>query len=234
MNIYVYSSIVALCVISVALFLSIRTVGANSHSLIFKTFASLMFVIIGALSIISGANPKVKILFVLGLVFGLVGDILLDLKVMHPDSESTYLNSGMMMFGCGHVLYFLGIIIFVADKDVTGFGWVLLSGLVFSLIVGALIVKFAPNLKMNFTGYKIQNWLYSSVLIFMTIISVALAVVLPATIPLAVGFVLFLASDLVLSMQYFGGKQSSNGLTIANHVLYYVAQILIASFVWFI
>jgi len=35
-------------------------------------------------------------------------------------------------------------------------------------------------------------------------------------------------------MQYFGGKQESAGLTIANHVLYYFAQIMIATFAFFI
>jgi len=51
---------------------------------------------------------------------------------------------------------------------------------------------------------------------------------------LSVGLISFLASDLVLSLQYFGGKQDSKNLTIVNHILYYIAQILIASFIFFI
>ena len=232
--IYAYSTLIALCIVCVTVFLMLRTRKASAKSLVFKTLASIMFVMIGALSLVSDTNTKTKVLFAIGLMFGLVGDVLLDLKVMDKESESTYLNTGMMMFGSGHILYFLGIIVFTADKNVTGFGWVLLSALVFSLLVGALIVKFAPQLKMDFSGYKLQNWLYSSVLIFMTIISVALAIVLPETIPLGIGFVLFLASDLILSMQYFGGKQNNALYTTFNHVLYYLAQLLIASFIWFI
>lgn len=232
--VYAYSSLVSLCIICATVFLIVRTKKASAKSLIFKTMASMMFVTIGSLALLSGTNTKTKTLFAVGLMFGLVGDILLDLKVMNKESEGTYLNAGMMMFGSGHILYFLGLIVFIAEKNITGFGWVLLSGFVFSMLVGALIVKFAPKLKMDFTGYKLQNWLYSSALIFMTIISVSLAIVLPSTIPLAIGFVLFLASDLILSMQYFGGKQDVAAYTISNHILYYLAQLLIASFVWFI
>ena len=42
-----------------------------------------------------------------------------------------------------------------------------------------------------------------------------------------IGLVLFFASDLVLSTQYFGGQQDNKILTIVNHVLYYAAQVMI-------
>ena len=51
---------------------------------------------------------------------------------------------------------------------------------------------------------------------------------------LTIGFVLFLASDLVLSMQYFGGKLMDKKLIVTNHLLYYFAQIIIAMFIYFV
>jgi len=234
MSTTLYSCFVSLFVIAVGLFLVARTTKIGAHSLLAKTFASVLFVIVGALSLLTTTYSLTKLLIAIGLVLGLVGDILLDLKVMHQEDSKTYLNGGMLSFGAGHVLYFIAIVTFVQDKVVTGYGWVILSAFVFSILVGALIVRFAPVLKMDFSGVKIQNWLYSSVLIFNTIISVCLAVVLPIAWIIAIGFVLFLASDLILSTQYFGGKQDSKLLTVLNHVLYYLAQLLIASFAFFI
>ena len=51
---------------------------------------------------------------------------------------------------------------------------------------------------------------------------------------LSIGFVLFLLSDLVLSMQYFGDKLHDKKLIIINHSLYYLAQIIIAMFLFLV
>ena len=232
--VYIYSLLVALFIIAVTLFLIIRVSYKNEHSLVLKTIASLIFVAIGLLSIIKGNDIRLKAMFTFGLVCGLVGDILLDLKVMYKQQEKVYLNCGMLVFGMGHIAYFFGLLIYISDKVLTGYGWVLLSAFCLSLLIGALIVRFAPKLKLDMAGYKWQNFLYSSVLVFMTLSSVCLAIVVSYVWIMAIGFILFLASDLVLSMQYFGGKADSKGLTIANHVLYYVAQLLLATFVFFI
>lgn len=234
MSTTMYSCFVGLFFVAVGLFLVVRTTKVGEHSLLAKTLSSVLFIIIGALSLLSASYQLTKLMIVLGLVLGLVGDILLDLKVMHKEASSTYLNGGMLSFGAGHILYFVAVMTFLQDKVITGYGWVVLASFALSMIVGALIVRFAPMLKMDFSGFKFQNWLYSSLLIFMTIITICLAIVLPIAWILAAGFVLFLASDLILSAQYFGGKQDSKVLTVFNHVLYYLAQLLIASFAFFI
>lgn len=232
--VYIYSLLVALFIIAVTLFLLIRVSYKNEHSLVLKTIASLIFVAIGLISIIKGNDIRLKAVFTFGLICGLIGDILLDLKVMYNQQEKVYLNCGMLMFGMGHIAYFFGLIVYISDKVLTGYGWVLLASFILSLLLGALIVRFSPILKMDFTGYKWQNFLYSSILIFMTLASVCLSIVVSYAWIMAAGFILFLASDLVLSMQYFGGKQDSKVLTIINHVLYYVAQLLLATFIFFI
>ena len=233
--IYVYCFLVLLCLASVGTFLMLRTQKANENSLLAKTFASLVFVALGAISLITIGNVQVKAMFILGLVCGLIGDIILDLKIMHPEKSRTYFNFGTLMFGMGHILYFLGVVIFIGGKAVTGFGWMALAALALSIVLSLLIVKCAPMLKLDMTGYKWQCGAYSVALIFMMLISICLAICgQPICWLLAVGFTLFFASDLVLSTQYFGGKESNKKLIIINHVLYYVAQLLLASFVFFI
>ncbi len=221
--------------VSVFLFLLKRTQQATDKSLILKSFASLMFVAIGVLSLLKLNNVSTKALICLGMVCGLVGDIILDLKVMYPEKSKTYFNYGTLMFGVGHILYFMGIIMFKQDQIITGFWWVALSSVLLALLLSALIVKFSPKMGLDMTGYKTQCIIYSTLLIFMALISVVLAICgIKLCWLLAVGFVLFFVSDLILSMQYFGNKEQNKAMIIANHVLYYVAQLLIASWIFFI
>lgn len=221
--------------VSVFLFLIKRTQQATEKSLILKSFASLMFVAIGALSLLKINDTPTKALVCLGMVCGLIGDIILDLKVMYPEKSKTYFNFGTLMFGVGHVLYFMSIVLYIQNQVVTGFGWVALSSLLFAIVISILIVKFSPKMKLDMLGYKTQCILYSTLLVFMALITTVLAICgIKLCWILASGFVLFFVSDLILSMQYFGNKEQNKAMIIANHVLYYVAQLLIASWIFFI
>lgn len=64
------------------------------------------------------------------------------------------------------------------------------------------------------------------VLATMVAFSVWLAFINIKFIPIMIGMVLFFVSDLVLSMQYFGGSNLENrpSLVVLNHTLYYLAQ----------
>ena len=63
--------------------------------------------------------------------------------------------------------------------------------------------------------------------IFNTGFSLMLAINMGLVWVAFVGFALFLASDMVLSFQYFGGKIKNKPMIAINHLLYYSAQILI-------
>ena len=87
---------------------------------------------------------------------------------------------------------------------------------------------------LEFGKFKWQSMLYAFVLVFMSAFTIYLACLQIEFIIMAVGITLFLLSDLVLSMQYFGGKTEDKFLTIVNHGLYYAAQILVATFLFLI
>ena len=235
--IYIYSALVALCLVGVGLFLALRTKQANAKSLIAKTFASLVFVALAIVGLLNAGNIVVKAMFILALVCGLIGDIILDLKIMYPDNKKIYFNFGTLMFGTGHILYFIGVYIYfmaLAPAVVSQYWWVALCALGASIIMAIVIIKSAPKLNLDMTGYKVPCAIYSVLLTFMMIISICISFVVPKCWILAAGFTLFLASDLVLSTQYFGGKEKNKALICINHILYYVAQILLASFIFFI
>lgn len=230
-----YILMAVLFVASVVLFLVNRTKRATDKSLILKSFASLMFVAIGVMSLLKVYDVSAKALICLGMVCGLVGDIILDLKVMYPEKSKPYFNFGTLMFAMGHILYFMGILFYVQDQIITGFWWVALSSVLLAGLLSVLIVKFSPKMGLDMTGYKAQCAIYSTLLIFMALTTTVLAICgIKLCWLLAVGLILFFASDLILSMQYFGNKEQNKAMIIANHALYYVAQFLIASWIFFI
>lgn len=224
-----------LFIASVTLFLVKRSKQATAKSLILKSFSSLIFVAVGVLALFKVDATQTKALICLGLVCGLIGDIILDLKVMYPENSKIYFNFGTLMFGVGHILYFMGVFVYIKDQTVTGFGWVAITSLLLSLVISLLIAKCAPKLKLDMADNKVACVSYSTLLIFMALITIILAICgIKLCWLLAVGFVLFLASDLILSVQYFGGKEQNKALIIANHTLYYIAQFLIVSWIFFI
>ena len=62
--------------------------------------------------------------------------------------------------------------------------------------------------------------------------SVFVAIYNPIFWIFAAGMLVFLFSDLILSMQYFGGKDQKIFIYI-NHIAYYLAQIMFALFMLF-
>lgn len=233
-----------ICVLATSIFISVRVNKGELAGVFSKTVASFCFIAFALLLLAQKVNLNTYSIYgvvclVLGLVLGLIGDILLDLKVVYPFHKDKYLYAGMTSFLVGHIFYIISMILF-SYNEINFFANHLLP--FFLVIVGAAILTAitwlvsTKVLKLNYDRFSAFVNIYTFVLIFTTLLSLYIACVV-STIPmyvLTIGFVLFLASDLVLSMQYFGGKLMDKKLIIINHALYYLAQIIIAMFVYFI
>ena len=68
----------------------------------------------------------------------------------------------------------------------------------------------------------------------MSAFSILIGCFSPKFLIFAAGITLIFVSDLILSLQYFGGKQDSPVLTALNHAIYYLGQITIATMLYFI
>ena len=102
-------------------------------------------------------------------------------------------------------------------------------------IITIIIACFGEKLlKLNFGDYRYQTYAYTFILSFMSVFSVAVACFKPVFLIFALGIVFIFLSDLVLSKQYFGGKQDCKVLTTLNHAIYYAGQIAIAFSLFFI
>jgi len=224
MNYYPYL-IVFLGAIALTLFLVYRDRNGSVKALLYKTLASFLFILVAVASFMVNPGQGVAtfaVLIMMGLVCGLIGDILLDLKIMYKESSSLYQHGGMIAFLVGHLFYLTALIAYF------GFSWIPLVIAVVLAIIIAGVSKFV--FKFDFAEHTVDTYAYTFVLSYMMTQACYAAITQgfsTCTVLLAAGSILFLLSDLVLSMTYYDNKDS-RGFIAVNHILYYAAQFVIA------
>ncbi|MDR0697098.1 MAG: lysoplasmalogenase [Christensenellaceae bacterium] len=215
----------------VAFFLVIRITKKPVYGLVAKILPSLGFVLMGVLAIVTRSLdlPFGAAFIIMGLVFGLVGDIVLDLKRAHSEFENLYLKTGMISFIVGH-FFFLAAFVLVGINHQIDLLLPMLVPVAIALILAPITVIVSKKvIKANFGKFKILSASYAGLLIYVTISTLWLAILDVAFLIPAIGMILFLFSDLVLSQMYFvDGKAENKALVIINHSTYYAAQILLA------
>ena len=222
--------LIILSVLLAMFFIAVRVLKGGVWGLLTKTLASFTFLATGVYALTVKSNYTVLFFVILGLTCGLIGDVLLDLKVMYRQDSKKYLNAGMLSFGIGHIFYFIGILVFFTPSNVI---IPILLSIAISIIISSIIMIVSKHLKLNFKGFYGQIFSYTLLLTFLTSFTIWLSVLNSALFVFAVGLLLFWLSDIVLSMMYFGGKEKDSLLCIVNHALYYSAQISIVAFLLF-
>ena len=229
--------LLGLAIILTAIFIFVRVKKGGVIALYTKALASVGFIAIAIFGAYESMLGLASSFILLGLIMGLLGDIVLDLKVVYKEDNDSHLNAGMLCFGVGHIFYFIALTILVSNT------LYLTNKLLPILLVGALVgVLFTvgvvflakPMLKLDFGKFKIQTILYTFILSFMTAYSIGVTIFAKKVLLFAIGLLFILISDLVLSNQYFGGKQDDKFFTFLNHSIYYMGQIAIAMLLFFI
>ncbi len=232
--------LIVLASLFTGLFLFTRITKGGVLGLLTKVVASLGFMSIA----ICGAVlyfPSVSSLFVVfGLLFGLVGDIVLDLKVVYKEHNDIYLNVGMLSFGIGHICYFVALFNYVSNHIMYKASSLpmyipILVGVGVAVLLSVGILFSTKMLKLNFGKFFFQSVGYTILLTNLSAISICLATFYGIGMLwlFGMGAALILVSDLILSLNYFGGKEDDKLLVFLNHLIYYVGQILIATFLLF-
>jgi len=209
------------------LFSWIRSIKPSIYSLVLKIAASVCFILCGAFAIKEVGSSSLNLLIIAGLVMGLIGDILLDLKIMYPEQSNEYFVSGTFSFAIGHLFYFIALVMFNMQVLPANLLWNILASVGVAIVLTLGILLPSKKLGLDFGSMFWIVALYSFILTFMVAFSFSIAIFVPIFWVFASGMLLFFLSDLVLSMQYFGGK-TQKSLIYINHILYYAAQILIA------
>ncbi|MDD3106654.1 MAG: lysoplasmalogenase family protein [Bacilli bacterium] len=222
---------ISLICVSVFIYLEVRK--KYLGAIIFKALASFSFILlffstfyyyitlpdynIGAIE-----DLHLFIFICLGLVLGLIGDLILALRpLVEQSNEDKLILAGTISFFIGHIFYVSGII-FLSK--------VYIQAIIFAFIT-TLIVWFVSKLmKINWRRLFVPSILYTFLIFFLvgeTIFSVSDLHNSNFSIILIVGSILFAFSDLILSQTYFNQK-NSKGYIISNLSMYYLAQIAFA------
>ena len=202
------------CVVLDHLFLAEMERSNHPKAVRLKGLASLCFVLFAG-------GGKHHLLIAFGLVLGLIGDVLLAMRFEYKERHDLYFLIGAVSFALGHVLYIAALL------GVNGKAW--LPAIPFWIgllaIAGVCALRFKADAgKMQIPGYG-----YMALVAAMGAIACGLAVKVPgdATVLFAIGGVLFVISDTILSIHTFGtAKEPVYNRWV--HYTYYAAQILIA------
>ena len=98
-------------VVITAVFTIKRTHKSSPRLLMLKALSSAFFVFtaITAFAFNDNVPLLVGIPAVIGAVFGLLGDVALDLKYVYPQDHDVYLKGGFTSFSIGHLFYIVSI-----------------------------------------------------------------------------------------------------------------------------
>ncbi len=188
---------------------------------VLKGLAAFCFVLIGILGYTSTTTTSFGCKIMVGLIFGMIGDIVMNLRFVLKENGQKAFLLGILAFLIGHVLYLAALIPLTSHLlACIIIGGVLAAGLL-AYIFCTMDVKIA---------FKIFGVFYLGAVIIMTVIALDIAIFAPTAHNLiyAIGAVLFTASDIVLIFNTFSGV-TRFPLRVTNLSLYYLGQLLIAA-----
>ena len=193
---------------------------------ILKGSASLIFVLIG-LKAYQTVNFAFNRQLLIGLVFGMIGDILLNLRYVFPKQGQKIFLIGIVAFLIGHIMYLLALI--PQAQHV----WIWYCIIIGALLAAGLLAYIFKTMEVK-KAFKIFGIFYLGAVFIMTAIAIGIAVFTPSkrAIIYAIGAILFTASDVVLIFNTFSGVTRFS-MRITNLTLYYLGQILIAVSMFF-
>ncbi|MBQ7638203.1 MAG: hypothetical protein IJS90_04815 [Clostridia bacterium] len=229
--------IITLCLGAVALFLflKMRVKAHTAKAAVAKSWVSVFFILSWLAASYAMGLSAFAAFIGGGLLFGLLGDIWLDLKFCYEPDNDFYTKMGFLSFGVGHVFYCAAVISGTVEK----FKPIAILPACGVALVAALVVYFGEKaMKLVYGKYKMISTVYGGVLFFMAAFAFFSALFAGFSqnthlVVMAIGGALFIISDLILSGTYFGEGKNRPVDVVTNHVSYYIAQFVIAASVLF-
>ncbi len=188
---------------------------------ILKGTASAFFVAFGAVCFGANATDFGRLILI-GLVLGMVGDILLNLRNQIPG------GGAMKVFALGVLAFLAGHILYIAALVGACPGMLVFAGIATAVISVLAIPPLMKRITAPSKGLKLFGYVYLVIVIAMFSCAAGMLLKLgvsPMTVVFAIGAFLFLISDFIMIYYTFGNKLPA--LRVTNLLCYYVGQLLI-------
>lgn len=203
-------------------FIRTERAGDLSKATLRKGLASLVFVALGFYCL-AMAPSLYGAIIVIGLVCGLIGDVLLNLRLtLEAPKSNQVFAAGVVAFVLGHLLYIAALLMQGASIWI----WLLIT-----VVIAAISVPlFMRDITAPSAGLRAFGIVYLIIVIAMFGAATSLTITTggePLADTFAVGAALFMVSDFMMIYHFFGPRKIP-ALRTANLLCYYVGQLLIA------
>lgn len=214
-----YLSFAIICLITAVVFLYVEAGKRYIPAVFLKALASLMYLFFGYFSSRICGNPAFAKTVMIGLGLGCVADVLLNLRFLSEKHGQKIFIAGILVFLAGHIAYISALIPFCSHLIL----WLAAGAALTVVILKIIFSRITADKKL-----KIFGVFYIGAVTVMTVIAAGafFSELRSFSLCFLLGAVLFLASDIILILNTFGGKTKIS-LRAANISLYYVGQLLI-------
>ena len=218
-------------IVATIIFLTKRTARVTFDVVAIKSLASMGFVLAAIFFFIGNEFcPDYLGAFTIGgACFGMLGDIVLDLKYSKLNDADRCTNIGFWSFLIGHIFYSVAM--------VSAYGVELTNIICVAIgIIAGIVIAVATEkiMKLEYGKFKKITILYTAVLC-MTLGFAGGYTITECyslhSVLLNVGFALFVFSDAFLAGLYFSKKEedrTNRTAIVLNHLTYFAAQYIIA------
>lgn len=231
-------AIVLLCLGALAstVFIVSKVINYSLKTIVFKTIASLFFVALGiyCAAITPGSVPF-KVLLVLGLFFGMLGDTLLGFKYITTKTKNVWILAGMFAFAFGHIFYVAALF---TGYYVPGNPWFIALPFLTAIVLSSIYMVISRKVGIHFGKLLPFGLFYLFCLTTMVSTSLYMNILNGFShvnvVMFFIGAVFFAASDCMLTGAYFKAGKRSKAYMAIYSVFYYVAQFVIAFSLFFL
>lgn len=225
------------CYVFLGIFIYVQNTHKHVLATIFKGLASICFFLIPIVGL-TFINKKVDIIpticLFIGLGFGVLGDVFLNLRDLFKKPIKDYISlGGVVAFFIGHVFYLIHLFMIIANKSYCDKKLLfipILAAIIITLLLTYLVHKFIDKSKKE-KSVAIVYISIISLLSCMALFNLASSISghdLQSNyfIVMFVACVAFALSDVILIFNSFG-RHPRPWISALNLVLYYSAQILV-------
>ena len=209
-------------IVTVALFLEAERRKKWVMAVLMKGLSSLLFVLVGVMGYLATPDPWFARLVLIGLICGMVGDILLNLRYLSAQYGQKIFILGILIFLAGHVMYLIALCSYSENV------WI---AAVLGIIATAVILKLLFSVITDEKKMKVFGVFYIGAVVLMTAVAIGnlIAVQKIGRLLFSVGAILFTLSDIVMIANTFQKSEIRHSMRVTNIVMYYVGQILLAA-----